>query len=165
MDRAEYDRRMGELEERGKEKLRQGNARLLELAKRAAFDEVVFALVLERITHGAATDTARLILQGVVFDEMLRPTIDGRVVNLTTAAKSFLTERPWLRQRASTTTPTNKVASDKAADAGKGVWDIQRAVKDLKYNDEWEKADPEGHKAAWDAHIANKDEELRRRKW
>jgi len=34
------------------------------------------------------------------------------------------------------------------------TWDFARALKDVHYNNEWEKVDPEGNQKAWDEHMA-----------
>jgi len=77
------------------------------------------------------------------------------------AGKAFITNELDPTEPHSPESFARKLVSDRVYlrapvdGAGRKVntWDIQKAARDLAYNEKWKAADPEGHKAAWDEHL------------
>jgi len=121
-------------------------AELNEMRKAAERRDVADQLAAELRQRGFP-DSVAAETAGTLAGEVVRvrgELVHGPRLGVANIVTGHLETRPWL-QRAS-----------KAADAGPApseTWDINKAVADLKYNQEWKEKDPEGHKKAWTAHI------------
>ncbi len=113
----------------------------------------------EHISGPAVGHAARLLAgkvkrnqaTGELYHENLGVGIRGVVAGFLNSEGNYLLGKAG--RDAGGSAPVDGSAGGQAPAKIGGGWDIERAVKDVKYNAEWKAADPDGHAKAWNEHI------------
>lgn len=164
-DKRAYDEALKREKDRSAEEIGKRETRLKTLALRGARSEIAAAVAgIEGVVADAAPEIARLLEASIGIDDNDEPFVKdengkprrqpddpSKPFTFRDLAVEFVRARPWyLKDK----TPAGGGTKDGARGDGSQVWDIKRAIKDVKYSNEWKKADPDGHEKAWNAYIA-----------
>jgi len=147
---AEYRAEKAQLEREHKEHMAKMES-VVQTQQREAVKSAARAALLESGCRADAIgDVAAIVASKATFDKTGQPTIRDidNMKNLSPEAfaRKYVADRKFLQ--------ASHQSSGQTPPHARQAWDFDRALRDVHYNTEWEKADPEGCQIAWDAHIA-----------